>query len=56
MVYLFAGYLVLWALIFGYLFTISHRQKRLEREIALLAQAAASSGAATNPQDGTRMS
>ena len=36
MVYLFAVYFILWALAFGYLFSISSRQKRLQRELDLL--------------------
>jgi CcmD family protein len=34
--YLAIGYLVLWGLTFGYVFSIVARQKRLERDIALL--------------------
>ncbi len=34
--YLAIAYLVLWGLTFGYLFSIVGRQKRLERDIALL--------------------
>ena len=33
MAYLFAGFLALWALIFVYVFSISARQRRLERTI-----------------------
>ena len=38
MAYLFAAYLVLWALTFGYVFSIAARQKRLQRELELLRQ------------------
>ena len=34
--YLFAGYAVVWILLFGYMFSISRRQKGLEREIEML--------------------
>ena len=34
--YLFAGYAVVWLLLFGYMFSIAKRQKQLEREIELL--------------------
>ena len=36
MAYLFAAFLVLWALTFGYVFSIAARQKRLLREVELL--------------------
>ena len=36
--YLFGAFLVLWAITFGYLFFLGARQKRLERELALLRQ------------------
>ncbi|MDZ7273150.1 MAG: CcmD family protein [candidate division KSB1 bacterium] len=36
--FLFAGFVVVWLLILGYLFSISRRQKRLEQEIATLRQ------------------
>ncbi|MBC7236201.1 MAG: CcmD family protein [Chloroflexi bacterium] len=36
MIFLFAAYFVLWALIFGYVYSIALRQKRLEREIDAL--------------------
>lgn len=36
--FLFAGYVVVWLLIVGYLYSINRRQKRLDREIALLKQ------------------
>lgn len=36
--FLFAGYAVVWLLIVGYLYSINRRQKRLDREIALLQQ------------------
>ncbi|MDQ7054713.1 MAG: CcmD family protein [candidate division KSB1 bacterium] len=34
--YLFAGYAVVWLLLFGYMFSIAKRQKQLEKEIELL--------------------
>ncbi|MBN1642655.1 MAG: CcmD family protein [Anaerolineae bacterium] len=34
--YLFGAYFVLWALTFGYLWTLGVRQRRLERELASL--------------------
>ncbi|RMD98789.1 MAG: CcmD family protein [Calditrichaeota bacterium] len=34
--YLFAGYVVVWFLLFGYMFSISRRQKNLEKEIQML--------------------
>ncbi len=34
--YLFAGYAVVWLLLFGYMFSIAKRQKELEREIEQL--------------------
>lgn len=36
--FLFAGFVVVWLLILGYLFSISRRQKRLDQEIATLRQ------------------
>ena len=36
MVYLFAVYFVLWAITFGYVFSLGARQKRLQRELELL--------------------
>ncbi len=36
MIYLFSAYTVIWLAIFFYLFTISRRQRDLERDIALL--------------------
>lgn len=34
--YFLAAYAVTWALVFGLTFTLSRRQARLEREVALL--------------------
>jgi CcmD family protein len=34
--YLFAAYAIVWAVLFGYIFILSRRQKRLRREIDLL--------------------
>jgi CcmD family protein len=39
MVYLFVGYLVLWALTFGYLYVLSARQNEMQRELDQLNQA-----------------
>jgi len=35
-VYLFAVYFVLWAITFGYVFSLGARQKRLQQELELL--------------------
>ncbi len=40
LIYLFAGYMVIWTAIFVYTLTLGGRQKRLEAEIDLLKQAA----------------
>ena len=34
--YLFAAYAIVWVVLFGYIFILSRRQKRLRREIDLL--------------------
>jgi len=34
--YLFAAYLAIWLLLFGYMFSIARRQKALEKEIKQL--------------------
>ena len=36
MCYLFAAYTVIWAVIFGYVFVLYLRQRKLSREIELL--------------------
>jgi len=36
MAYLFAAFLILWAVTFGYVFSISARQKRLQQELEAL--------------------
>lgn len=36
LIYLFAGYTVIWALIFGYTVAIANRQRRLHAELELL--------------------
>jgi len=36
MAYLFAAFLILWAVTFGYIFSISARQKRLQQELEAL--------------------
>ena len=36
MLYLFVGYLILWALFFGYLFVLGARQKQLQRDLERL--------------------
>ncbi len=38
MAYLFGAYFVLWAITFGYVFSLAARQKRLERELNSLHQ------------------
>ena len=38
MYYLFAAYAVFWGLTFAYVFTITSRQKRLEKEIETLSR------------------
>lgn len=40
---LFSAYFVLWSLTFGYLFTLGSRQKKLQRELALLQEREAAS-------------
>ena len=37
--YLFAAYTAIWLVIFGYLFSLSRRQRSLEREIESLRKA-----------------
>lgn len=39
LIYLFAGYAIIWSAIFVYTVTLGSRQKRLEAEIDLLRQA-----------------
>ena len=34
--YLFAAYAIVWVVLFGYIFVLSQRQKKLRREIDLL--------------------
>ncbi|MAH39183.1 MAG: heme exporter protein CcmD [Dehalococcoidales bacterium] len=34
--YLFAAFAIVWVVLFGYIFTLSQRQKKLRREIELL--------------------
>lgn len=34
--YLFAAYTIVWAVIFGYIFSLSRRQRELRREVDLL--------------------
>ena len=38
MVSLFAGYFVLWALTFGYLYVLGSRQRQMQRELETLLQ------------------
>ncbi|NOZ05440.1 MAG: CcmD family protein [Chloroflexi bacterium] len=38
MIYLFSAYTVIWLALFFYLFTISRRQRDLERDIDILQQ------------------
>jgi CcmD family protein len=40
MAYLFGAYLVLWAITFGYVFSMSARQKRLQQELQRLCEQA----------------
>jgi CcmD family protein len=40
MAYLFGAYLVLWAITFGYVFSIGARQKRLQQELQRLREQA----------------
>ena len=49
MAYLFGAYFVLWAATFGYVFYLSGRQKRLQRELEQLVQETASSSAPSTP-------
>jgi len=46
MPYLFGAYFVLWAVTFGYVFYMSSRQKRLQRELTQLMQKSVSSPSA----------
>lgn len=38
--YLFAAYTIVWAVIFGYIFCLSRRQRQLQREIESLKERA----------------
>jgi CcmD family protein len=38
MVYLFVGYLLLWALTFGYLYVLGSRQRQMQAELETLVQ------------------
>lgn len=38
MIYLFSAFLILWAITFGYVFSLHARQKRLQRELDRLSQ------------------
>ncbi len=40
MAYLFGAYLVLWAITFGYVFSMGARQKRLQQELRRLCEQA----------------
>ncbi len=46
--YLFAAFTVIWALVFGYVFVLFSRQKKLKREIESLKQAIEKKGAKDN--------
>ena len=46
--YLFAAFTVIWALVFGYVFVLFSRQKKLKREIESLKQAIENKGARGN--------
>ncbi len=37
--YLFAAFTIIWALVFGYIFFLFHRQKKLRQEISSLKEA-----------------
>ena len=37
--YMFAAFTIIWALLFGYVLTMRHRQRNLQREISSLKQA-----------------
>ena len=43
--YLFAAFSIIWALVFGYLFSLFHRQRKLSREINSLKEALKEKGA-----------
>ena len=43
--YLFGAYLILWAITFGYVFSIGARQKRLQRDLERLQESAPGSPA-----------
>jgi CcmD family protein len=43
--YLFGAYLILWAITFGYVFSIGARQKRLQRDLERLQESAQGSPA-----------
>ena len=53
MFYLFGAFLVLWAITFGYVFSLHARQKRLQRELDRLSQANAATEAA-DPDSASR--
>ena len=42
--YLFAGFTVVWAVVFGYVFSLFNRQRKLQREIDSLKEALKESG------------
>ena len=49
MAYLFAAFFILWAITFGYVFSIAARQKRLQRELeSLRRQRGTGSGSSTD--------
>ena len=52
MAYLFAAYLVLWALTFGYVFSIAARQKRLLRELERVSREARSASPTSSTKEG----
>ena len=43
--YLFAGFSIIWALVFGYLFFLFRRQRKLSREITSLKEVLKEKGA-----------
>ena len=51
MIYLFSAFLILWAITFGYVFSLHARQKRLQRELDRLSQINALQALATETAD-----
>lgn len=53
MIYLLSAFLILWAITFGYVFSLHTQQKRLQRELDRLSQANAATEAA-DPDSASR--